>query len=99
MKLKHLDSRTTRGTWVLSGLEPMVPVILTFDYARVTSDHYAQFRVVRGSQYNSSGGDLILGIASTVRANSEILVPTETELEINIIEHKGAFTIHAFTVE
>lgn len=99
MKLKHLGSRTTSGTWVISGLEPMVPVILTFDYHRVTAEHYAQLNVVRGSQYNSSGGNMVLGVSNTVRTCTEILVPTETELVLNISDIKGDVTVHAFTAE
>ncbi len=98
MKLKYLGSRTTIGDWILTGLTPMNPVILIGDCAN-NDPGYVLYQCTKGSDYSKLGQNKVLGTDSTIRSHTNIEVPTEDSITLNMKIFINGFIVHAFTGE
>lgn len=98
MKLKLLATKKTTGDIILTGLKPMVPLVLTADGPNV-SEMYVQYSCKSGSDYAKLGGSQILGQSSTIRTHTNFIIPTADTVKLNVIGIVGGAVMYIFTGE
>lgn len=98
MKLKLLATKKTTGDITLTGLTPMVPLILTAD-GPDASDMYVQYTCKSGSDYAKQGCSQLLGQAATIRTHTNFIIPTADTVKLNIGSIVGGAVMYIFTVE
>ena len=98
MKLRHLGTKSTTGTWELTGLTPMVPIIFTGE-GPVADGNYGLMKCSSGSDYEKLKPEKAFGyISGYTRTYTQIIVPTSDKVVLSVTI-RGTFNIHAFTGE
>lgn len=93
--MKHLDSCSKIGNWVLENITPMMPILLLLDTDQDADGNSATLRAVSGSDYWKESRTVLGFYAGTVRAQSHVFIPTASTVTLNVSQLKNV-RIHAF---